>query len=73
MELFNNPDQLADNLKSKIMALKKNIYHKLHYQNKRPYSVNNDTVITSCMDLPESYIRRIKGHGIIEISDFNCR
>lgn len=73
VSLFNKPEVIPLKCEPRVMTMARNIYHKLRYQNAWLFSVINDTITTSCSDLPEPQIDRIHGHGIIKLKDSSCQ
>lgn len=72
VKLFKNPDTLPDNCEPGVVVIKKNIYHKLKFSNIWLYSTLNDTMTISCSGSNEPYIEKIKGRGLVTLSQ-NCR
>ena len=70
--LFDNPDEIYKECRSKMYSINRNIYHKLRYSNTWLYSVSNDTLRISCIDIPEPQIVKITETGIITINDYGC-
>lgn len=72
IKLFNKPENIPTKCVPRLMNLKRNIYHKLTYQNAWLYAVNTDTITITCTDISEPYIAKISGQAKLSIKDPKC-